>query len=67
MTAAAYNRGSRAISASIDRDARVSGAAAPGDWLIRGVKGELYPCKPDIFAATYEPAWESSSAAKGEP
>ena len=26
-----------------------------GDWLIRGVKGELYPCKPDIFAATYEP------------
>ncbi len=24
------------------------------DWVIRGVKGELYPCKPDIFAATYE-------------
>jgi hypothetical protein len=30
--------------------------AAPGDWIIRGIKGELYPCKPDIFAATYEPA-----------
>lgn len=30
--------------------------AAPGDWIIRGNKGELYPCKPDIFAATYEPA-----------
>lgn len=30
--------------------------AQPGDWIIRGVKGELYPCKPDIFAATYEPA-----------
>lgn len=30
--------------------------AVPGDWIIRGVKGELYPCKPDIFAATYEPA-----------
>lgn len=30
--------------------------ANPGDWIIRGVKGELYPCKPDIFAATYEPA-----------
>lgn len=30
--------------------------AAPGDWIIRGVKGELYPCKPDIFAATYEAA-----------
>lgn len=26
-----------------------------GDWIIRGIKGELYPCKPDIFAATYEP------------
>jgi len=25
------------------------------DWIIRGVKGEFYPCKPDIFAATYEP------------
>ncbi len=25
------------------------------DWIIRGVKGEIYPCKPDIFAATYEP------------
>lgn len=26
------------------------------DWIIKGVKGELYPCKPDIFAATYDPA-----------
>jgi len=26
-----------------------------GDWIIRGVAGEFYPCKPDIFAATYEP------------
>jgi hypothetical protein len=26
-----------------------------GDWIIRGVKGEVYPCKPDIFAETYEP------------
>ncbi len=25
-----------------------------GDWIITGVKGEHYPCKPDIFAATYE-------------
>lgn len=30
--------------------------AKPGDWIIRGVKGEFYPCKPDIFVATYEPA-----------
>lgn len=28
---------------------------SPGDWIITGVKGECYPCKPDIFAATYEP------------
>lgn len=27
-----------------------------GDWIIKGVKGELYPIKPDIFSATYEPA-----------
>ena len=26
------------------------------DWVIRGVKGEFYPCKPDVFEATYEPA-----------
>lgn len=25
-----------------------------GDWIIKGIKGELYPCKPDIFEATYE-------------
>lgn len=30
-------------------------SASFGDWIIRGVKGEIYPCKPDIFAATYEP------------
>ena len=26
----------------------------PNDWIITGVKGELYPCKPDVFEATYE-------------
>ena len=26
----------------------------PGDWIITGIKGEMYPCKPDIFDATYE-------------
>ena len=30
----------------------------PGDWIIRGVAGEHYPCKPEIFAATYEKADE---------
>jgi hypothetical protein len=29
--------------------------ARPGDWIIEGVKREVYPCKPDIFEATYEP------------
>ena len=29
--------------------------AEVGDWIIRGVRGELYPIKPDIFEATYEP------------
>lgn len=28
--------------------------AQPGDYVIRGVQGEIYPCKPDIFEATYE-------------
>ena len=35
--------------------------AQPGDWIIRGVKGELYPCKPDIFEATYEPVEDNSN------
>jgi hypothetical protein len=30
----------------------------PGDWIITGVKGEVYPCKPDVFAASYELAEE---------
>ncbi|MHC6175446.1 hypothetical protein [Glutamicibacter sp. X7] len=30
--------------------------ADPGDWIIRGVQGEFYPCKPDIFEQTYEVA-----------
>lgn len=29
--------------------------ASVGDWIIKGVAGEFYPCKPDIFEATYEP------------
>jgi hypothetical protein len=37
--------------------------ARPGDWIIRGVAGEFYPCKPDIFAATYELA---ETAVKGK-
>lgn len=31
---------------------------SPGDWIITGVKGERYPCKPDVFAMTYDPVNE---------
>lgn len=27
---------------------------SPKDWIVRGVKGEIYPCKPDVFEVTYE-------------
>ena len=33
--------------------------AEEGDWIIRGVAGEFYPCKPEIFASTYEPEEEA--------
>lgn len=29
--------------------------ASPGDWIVKGIKGELYPVKPDIFEKTYKP------------
>jgi hypothetical protein len=35
--------------------------ASVGDWIIRGVKGEFYPCKPDIFEATYDVVAEASA------
>lgn len=31
---------------------------SPGDWIITGVNGEKYPCKPDVFAASYDPVTE---------
>ena len=37
-------------------DGRAKHVADVGDWIIQGVMGELYPCKPEIFSATYEPA-----------
>lgn len=39
-----------AVIDTLEGEMRVS----PGDWIITGVKGEKYPCKPDIFEATYE-------------
>ena len=32
--------------------------ASPGDWIITGVQGEQYPCKPEIFEKTYEPIYK---------
>lgn len=40
--------------------------ASPGDWIIKGIRGEFYPCKPDIFEATYELAEETEEAAGGK-
>lgn len=34
--------------------------ATEGDWVIKGVAGELYPCKPDIFEATYDRAGDGA-------
>jgi len=36
--------------------------ASPGDWIITGVNGEQYPCKPDVFEKTYEPVDEQQEA-----
>ena len=36
--------------------------ASPGDYIIRGVDGELYPCKPDIFEKTYEKVEEGKES-----
>jgi hypothetical protein len=51
------------IDESPDGDGNLSIATLEGwmrvslhDWIIKGVKGEFYPCKPDIFEATYDPA-----------
>jgi hypothetical protein len=45
-----YDSKGNAIIKTLEGPLRVS----DGDWIITGVKGERYPCKPDIFAATYE-------------
>jgi hypothetical protein len=37
--------------------------ASPGDWIIQGTAGELYPCKPEIFAAIYDPVDAASADA----
>lgn len=47
-----FAKGTETFIKTLEGEMRVS----EGDYIIRGVKGELYPCKPDIFEATYEPA-----------
>jgi hypothetical protein len=37
--------------------------ATAGDFVIRGIKGEIYPCKPDIFTATYDPVSSGAPSA----
>lgn len=51
-----YHPGNRTISRAWIGIKTLEGPmrAEIGDWIIRGVQGELYPCKPDIFAQTYE-------------
>lgn len=39
----------------------------PGDYVICGIKGEFYPCKPDIFTATYDPVKPDSDQPVYEP
>lgn len=41
--------------------------ASPGDWIIKGVQGEFYPCKPDIFEQTYDPYETGESITEDTP
>lgn len=62
----AYKTDEEMFIATLEGDMR----AAPGDWVITGINGERYPCKPDIFEKTYDPAsedtWKDRLAAEHE-
>lgn len=47
----AYQTDKEVIIHTLEGDMR----ASPGDWIITGINGEKYPCKPDIFKKLYEP------------
>ncbi len=47
-------RGNRGMTAFRIETLEGTMTAEPGDWIIKGVQGEFYPCKPDIFEQTYE-------------
>lgn len=48
------------------KDGQVKHIATLGDYIIKGIRGEFYPCKPDIFEATYETTWRSYEELKNE-
>ncbi len=52
VTVEAYQTDTAMIIHTLEGDMK----AEPGDWIITGVNGEQYPCKPDIFEKTYEVA-----------
>lgn len=49
----AFNKGGALTLKTLESNEHI---VSDNDWIIRGVKGELYACKPDIFTMTYEPA-----------
>jgi hypothetical protein len=58
-----FNTGTREIDFLMDMSAVIHTLegdmkADMGDWIIKGIKGELYPCKPDMLEATYEPVMQ---------
>ena len=57
-TAGAWHNGTDLFIHTLEGEHR----AIVGDWIIRGVAGEFYPCKPDIFKATYELVEEPNDA-----
>lgn len=63
----AYDHGELVFQNSIINICTLEGVmtADRDDWVIRGVKGELYPCKPDIFAETYDELGEVEPQTKG--
>jgi len=51
-----YDGSSRGFNYALIKTLEGTMRAERGDWIIKGVKGEIYPCKPDIFEQTYEAA-----------
>ncbi len=68
-TASNYHKADRRVQSAVTGVRTLEGfmLAEPGDWIITGVKGERYPCKPDIFHLTYEPADEAPRTTSAPP